>query len=50
MTYIVIDTTDKQSQSFLQCHIQNDWLTIWAKYEDTKEILLTRTGTHSDLF
>lgn len=35
---------------FLECHIQNDWLMVWAKDEDKKEILLTRTGTHSDLF
>ena len=35
---------------FLECHIQNDWLLVWAKDEDKKEILLTRTGTHSDLF
>ena len=35
---------------FLECHIQNDWLLVWAKNEEKKEILLTSTGTHSDLF
>ena len=35
---------------FLECHIQNDWLLVWAKNEEKNEILLTRTGTHSDLF
>jgi mRNA interferase YafQ len=35
---------------FLECHIQNDWLLVWVKNEDKKEIVLTRTGTHSDLF
>ena len=35
---------------FLECHIQGDWLLVWEKDEDKKEILLTRTGTHSDLF
>ena len=35
---------------FSECHIQNDWLLVWAKDETNKEILLTRTGTHSDLF
>jgi len=35
---------------FLECHIQGDWLLVWAINEDIKEITLTRTGTHSDLF
>ncbi len=35
---------------FLECHVQNDWLLVWAKDEYKKEILLTRTDTHSDLF
>lgn len=29
-------------------HLKPDWLLIWKKIE--KEIWLTRTGTHSDLF
>jgi mRNA interferase YafQ len=29
-------------------HIKPNWLLIWKKIE--KEIWLTRTGTHSDLF
>jgi mRNA interferase YafQ len=33
-----------------ECHIQPDWLLIWAKEESIKLIKLTRTGTHSDLF
>ncbi len=35
---------------FLECHIQNDWLLVWLQNEEKREILLTRTGTHSDLF
>ena len=35
---------------FLECHIQSDWLLVWDKDEVKREILLTRTGTHSDLF
>ncbi len=35
---------------FLECHVQNDWLLVWEKDENKKEITLTRTGTHSDLF
>lgn len=33
---------------FWECHIQPDWLLIW--YVSGNEIVLTRTGTHSDLF
>jgi len=35
---------------FLECHIQSDWLLVWSIDTDKKEITLTRTGTHSDLF
>ncbi len=31
-----------------ECHIESDWLLIWA--EDEEEIRLIRTGTHSYLF
>jgi mRNA interferase YafQ len=35
-------------KSVLECHIDPDWLLI---YEVTpEEVLLIRTGTHSDLF
>lgn len=33
---------------YWECHIQPDWLLIW--YMKGNEIVLTRTGTHSDLF
>ncbi len=31
-----------------ECHIEQDWLLIYKKIKD--EIILERTGTHSDLF
>ena len=31
-----------------ECHIEPDWLLIWD--EDETCVVLTRTGTHSDLF
>jgi mRNA interferase YafQ len=31
-----------------ECHIEPDWLLIYAVAED--EVLLIRTGTHADLF
>lgn len=36
--------------NFWECHIQPDWLLIWSQDELEKIIILTRTGTHSDLF
>ena len=36
--------------SFRECHIQPDWLLIYAIEDDTLILYLSRTGTHSDLF
>ncbi len=33
---------------FMECHITPDWLLIWRQIDD--RIILTRTGSHSDLF
>jgi len=33
-----------------ECHIQPDWLLIYARQEEIRIIELRRTGTHSDLF
>ena len=33
-----------------ECHIKPDWLLIWIKDIENKDIILVRTGTHSDLF
>lgn len=34
--------------SFLECHIEPDWLLIWCRSEEA--VVLVRTGTHADLF
>ena len=31
-----------------ECHVEPDWLLIWD--EDAENLILTRCGTHSDLF
>lgn len=31
-----------------ECHIEPDWLLIYEEHDD--ELILIRTGTHSDLF
>ena len=33
-----------------ECHIKPDWLLIYEIKEDELLLILTRTGTHSDLF
>ena len=33
-----------------ECHIENDWLMIYALYNDVMVLSLMRLGTHSDLF
>lgn len=33
-----------------ECHIQPDWLLIWEQRESELILILTDTGTHSDLF
>ena len=33
---------------YWECHIEPDWLLVWNRGED--ELILVRTGTHSDLF
>lgn len=35
---------------FRECHIQPDWLLIYAIDHDQLLLTATRTGTHSDLF
>lgn len=37
-----------QYKGCLECHIEPDWLLIYIK--TTTDIILARTGTHSDLF
>lgn len=35
---------------FRECHILPDWLLIYRVENDTLTLVLSRTGTHSDLF
>jgi len=39
-----------QHNNYIECHIKSDWLLIWKQDNNTKKIMLTRTGTHTDLF
>ena len=33
-----------------ECHIQPDWLLIWEQRDEELIMLMTRTGTHADVF
>lgn len=33
-----------------ECHVQPDWLLVWEQYDDQLRMIMTNTGTHSDLF
>ncbi len=35
---------------YWEAYLKGDWIIIWQKFHEEKEIWLTRTGTHSDLF
>mgnify|MGYP003439439935 FL=1 len=37
-------------KGFWECHIQPDWLLIWEQRDTELILILTDTGTHSDLF
>jgi mRNA interferase YafQ len=34
----------------MECHIRPDWLLIWLQNDKELTLMLTDTGTHSDLF
>ena len=34
----------------LECHIESNLLLVWTQNDETKEIILQRVGTHSELF
>ena len=38
------------SKGFRECHIQPDWLLIYAIDHDRLILIASRTGTHADLF
>ena len=40
----------KPDEDVMECHIQSDWLLVWTQNDAELILLLTNTGTHSDLF
>jgi mRNA interferase YafQ len=39
-----------KEKGFRECHIKDDWLLKYVKDKNTLVLVLTRTGTHRDLF
>ena len=37
-------------KEFRECHLQSDWLLIYQIDKENLILVLTRTGSHSDLF
>ena len=37
-------------EGYSECHMRPDWLLIYKYSESTNELLLARTGSHSDIF
>jgi len=35
---------------FWECHVQSDWLLIWEQRDEALIMVMTRTGTHSEVF
>jgi len=41
---------ERKGEKFMECHITPDWLLIWVQKDDEMILVLTNTGSHSDLF
>jgi len=37
-------------EGFRDCHIENDWILLYAVNKDELILTASRTGTHSDIF
>ncbi|MEE3448071.1 MAG: type II toxin-antitoxin system YafQ family toxin [Bacteroidales bacterium] len=37
-------------EGYWECHIQSDWLLVWDQNDTDLVLLMTDTGTHSDIF
>ena len=37
-------------KGFRECHVEPDWLLVYAVQNNVLTLTLSRTGTHSDLF
>jgi mRNA interferase YafQ len=40
----------QHNEDIWECHVQSDWLLIWKQNDADLILVLTNSGTHSDLF
>jgi len=40
----------KKGEKFMECHIAPDWVLIWVQEDDKMILVLTNTGTHSNMY
>ena len=41
---------ERKGEKFMECHISPDWLLIWVQKDDEMILVLTNTGSHSNMF
>jgi len=41
---------ERKGEKFMECHIAPDWLLIWVQKDDEMILVLTNTGSHSNMF
>jgi len=41
---------EHKGERFMECHIAPDWLLIWVQKDDEMILVLTNTGSHSNMF
>jgi mRNA interferase YafQ len=41
---------EREGEKYMECHISPDWLLIWVQKDNEMILVLTNTGSHSDLF
>ncbi|GHT32272.1 MAG: type II toxin-antitoxin system YafQ family toxin [Prevotellaceae bacterium] len=40
---------EKKGERYMECHIEPDWLLIWVQKDDEMILVLTNTGSHTNL-
>ena len=41
---------ERKGEKYMECHVTPDWILIWVQKDDEMILVLTNTGTHSNLF
>jgi len=41
---------ERPDEKYMECHILPDWLLIWVQKDNEMILVLTNTGSHSNLF